>query len=111
MTNGRGKSDSCIVPAKSPNKAGTAAAEAMEGRRLAKGNSYGVPSNGPRIGIFRKQVAWLWWRTLKRRSQSHPLSWRRMAQYVHRWFPPARTCHPQPLVRLGVITQGKSRTR
>ena len=38
MTNGRGKSDSCVVPTKSPNKAGTAAAEAMEGRRLAKGN-------------------------------------------------------------------------
>jgi retron-type reverse transcriptase len=43
MTNGRGKSDSCVVPTKSPNKAGTAAAEAMEGRRLAKGNS--VESN------------------------------------------------------------------
>jgi RNA-directed DNA polymerase len=38
MTNGRGKSDSCVVPTKSPNKAGTAVAEAMEGRRLAKGN-------------------------------------------------------------------------
>ena len=43
MTNGRGKSDSCVVPTKSPNKAGTVAAEAMEGRRLAKGNS--VESN------------------------------------------------------------------
>src|SRR5439155_15440763 len=38
MTNGRGKSDSCVVPTKSPNKAGTVAAEVMEGRRLAKGN-------------------------------------------------------------------------
>jgi hypothetical protein len=72
---------------------------------------YGVPSNGPRIGIFRKQVGWLWWRVLKRRSQSHHLPWRRMAQYVHRWLPPACICHPQPLVRLGVITQGKSRMR
>src|SRR5256885_5151083 len=43
MTNRRGKSDSCVVPTKSPNKAGTAAAEAMEGRRLVKGNS--VESN------------------------------------------------------------------
>ena len=72
---------------------------------------YGVPSNGPRIGIFRKQVGWLWWRVLKHRSQSHHLPWRRMAQYVHRWLPPACICHPQPLVRLGVITQGKSRMR
>src|SRR5207253_5065114 len=66
---------------------------------------YGVPSNGPRLGIFRRQVAWLWWRTLKRRSQSHHLPWRRMAKYLTRWPPPARICHPQPLVRLGVITQ------
>ena len=39
MTNGRGKSDSPIVPAKSPNKSEGPAAEAMEGRGLAKGNS------------------------------------------------------------------------
>ena len=38
MTHGRGKSDSCVVPTKLPNKAGIAAAEVMEGRRLAKGN-------------------------------------------------------------------------
>jgi hypothetical protein len=72
---------------------------------------YGVPSNGPRIGTFRKQVGRLWWRVLKHRSQSHHLPWRRMAQYVHRWLPPACICHPQPLVRLGVITPGKSRMR
>jgi RNA-directed DNA polymerase len=39
MMNGRGKSDSFIVPTKSPNKAEGLAAEAMEGRELAKGNS------------------------------------------------------------------------
>jgi RNA-directed DNA polymerase len=38
MTNGPGKSDSPVVPAKSPNKAGQPAAEGMEGRGLAKGN-------------------------------------------------------------------------
>ena len=37
--NGTGKSDSPIVPAKLPNKAGRPAAEAVEGRGLAKGNS------------------------------------------------------------------------
>ncbi|MGH9892409.1 MAG: group II intron reverse transcriptase/maturase [bacterium] len=39
--NGREKSDSLVVPRKSPNKSKAAAdeAEAMEGRRLAKGNS------------------------------------------------------------------------
>ena len=39
MMNGRGKSDNPIVPAKLPNKAEEPAAEAMEGRGLAKGNS------------------------------------------------------------------------
>ena len=39
MMNGHGKSDSSVVPQKSPNKAGPeAAAEEVEGRELAKGN-------------------------------------------------------------------------
>jgi hypothetical protein len=39
MTNRRGKSDRSIEPAKSPNNAEGPAAEAMEGRERAKGNS------------------------------------------------------------------------
>jgi RNA-directed DNA polymerase len=40
MMNGQGKSDRRVVPAKSPNKAGPpTAAEGMEGRLLAEGNS------------------------------------------------------------------------
>jgi RNA-directed DNA polymerase len=39
MMNGSGKSDSSKVPVKSPNKAEEPAAEATEGRGLAKGNS------------------------------------------------------------------------
>ena len=38
MTNGHGKSDSPVVPEKSPNNAAQPAAEGMEGRGLAKGN-------------------------------------------------------------------------
>ena len=37
--NERGKSDSPVVPAKPPNKAGEPAAEVVEGRRLAEGNT------------------------------------------------------------------------
>jgi hypothetical protein len=43
---GRGKSDSFIVPEKSPNKANAPAAEAVEGRGLAKRNS--IEQNRPR---------------------------------------------------------------
>ena len=39
MTNGRGKSDRFVEPAKLPNKAEGPAAEAMEGRGRAEGNS------------------------------------------------------------------------
>ena len=39
MMNVQGKSDPPIVPAKSPNNAALAAAEAMEGRGGAKGNA------------------------------------------------------------------------
>ena len=46
MTNGRGKSDSFTVPANSLNKAEGPAAEAKEGRELAKGNS--LERNAPR---------------------------------------------------------------
>jgi hypothetical protein len=72
---------------------------------------YGVPNNGASINLFRKAVGWLWWRVLKRRGQSHHLSWRRMEKYVQRWLPPARICHPWPHVRFAVSTQGKSRMR
>jgi len=36
---GHGKSDGCVVPAKPPNNAASAAAEVVEGRRPAKGNT------------------------------------------------------------------------
>ncbi|MBI4509293.1 MAG: group II intron reverse transcriptase/maturase, partial [Deltaproteobacteria bacterium] len=39
MTNGRGKSDRRVVPTKPPNKADEPAAEVVEGRGLAEGNS------------------------------------------------------------------------
>lgn len=72
---------------------------------------FGVPNNGACISLFRKAVGRLWWRVLKRRSQSHHLPWRRMVKYVLRWLPSARICHPWPNLRLAVITQGKSRMR
>jgi group II intron reverse transcriptase/maturase len=71
---------------------------------------YGVPMNGPPLYAFAKAVTRLWWRLLERRSQRH-LPWRRMQRYVARWIPPVRICHPYPLVRFGVVTQGRSRMR
>ena len=45
-----GKSDSPVVPAKSPNKAARVAAEAAEGRGLAEGNTDGATHPGHRAG-------------------------------------------------------------
>lgn len=65
---------------------------------------YGVPMNGPAIGLFRFQVGWLWHRALARRSHTGHVAWERMRRLIERWLPPARICHPYPLRRLGVIT-------
>ena len=58
--NERGKSDNLVVPAKPPNNAGEPAAEVVEGRGLAEGNTdsstrpgrsagHGVPSGLDRV--------------------------------------------------------------
>ena len=71
---------------------------------------YGVPMNGPALSSFHEAVGRLWWRTLRRRSQKR-LPWRRLRRHIQRWFPPVRICHPYPLQRLCVVTQGGSRMR
>jgi hypothetical protein len=53
---------------------------------------------------FCQSVQWLWWKTLKRRSQKHNMTWRRMEYLCVKWLPPVRVYHPYPLVRFGVIT-------
>jgi hypothetical protein len=53
---------------------------------------------------FRFQVGRLWHRTLLRRSQKARVLWDRMRRLIDRWLPPAHTCHPYPLRRMGVIT-------
>jgi RNA-directed DNA polymerase len=71
---------------------------------------YGVPLNYPPLFAFARAVSRLWWRVLARRSQRR-LPWHRMKRYIARWVPSVRICHPYPLVRLGVVTQGGSRMR
>ncbi|MGD0948029.1 MAG: reverse transcriptase domain-containing protein [Candidatus Binatia bacterium] len=72
---------------------------------------YGVPLNSRAISAFRWAVGRLWKRALERRSQRTRIAWARMRRLIDRWIPPARVCHPYPLVRLGVMTQGGSRMR
>jgi len=72
---------------------------------------YGVPLNGAALGAFRMAVGRLWWQALKHRSQKSRIPWQRMQRHIERWLPPIRICHPYPLVRFAVITQGRSRMR
>jgi len=65
---------------------------------------YGVPMNGPALFTFCFQVGRLWYRTLRRRSQTARITWERMRRLIRRWLPPARITHPYPLRRLGVVT-------
>ena len=67
--------------------------------------------NGPALSAFRNAVGRVWRQVLCRRSQTHRLPWHRMHRYISRWLPTVRICHPYPLVRFGVITQGRSRMR
>src|SRR6201993_684607 len=72
---------------------------------------YGVPMNQPALTMFRFRVGWLWHRSLSRRSQNGRVLWDRMRRLLTRWLPLPSVCHPYPLRRMGVITQGKSRMR
>jgi hypothetical protein len=67
-------------------------------------NYFGVPLNFHAIDSFRWKVGLLWRKALGRRSQRAEVPWERMERLIGCWLPPARICHPLPLVRLGVVT-------
>jgi RNA-directed DNA polymerase len=62
-------------------------------------NYYAVPGNLDRLGVFRDRLMGLWWHTLRRRGQKHPISWTRTLALADRWFPPPRVLHPYPAIR------------
>jgi RNA-directed DNA polymerase len=74
-------------------------------------NYHAVPTNLFALECFRTQVARLWWRSLRRRSQRHCLPWKRMNKIVTRWLPKARIVHPWPEERFDVMTRGRSPVR
>jgi len=72
---------------------------------------YAVPGNSRAISAFRRQVGRLWLHALRRRSQRHRITWKRMERLLARWIPPSRISHPYPEVRFDVRTQGRSPVR
>lgn len=60
---------------------------------------HAIPGNIRRIGAYRREVARLWLRALRRRSQRHTMTWQRLAPLFERWIPRPRILHPYPSVR------------
>jgi len=74
-------------------------------------NYHAIPGNWDAIRAFRTQIARLWRRILRRRSQKARMTRERMEKIANRWLPPVQILHPWPEQRLAVMTQGKSRVR
>jgi len=72
---------------------------------------YGVPGNSLALHSFHYQVYCCWRRALMRRSQKGYVTWQRMNVIANRWLPKPRICHPYPLERFAVRTQGRSPVR
>ena len=65
---------------------------------------YAVPGNLRKLSAFQYHIYQMWYRALRRRSQTHCLSWSRMNRLRDRWLPTPRTLHPYPFRRLCVTT-------
>jgi len=65
---------------------------------------YGVPWNGKSLTRFRSEIIRMWCRSLRRRSQKHRITWKRMSRIAKRWLPIPFICHPYPLQRMRVNT-------
>src|SRR3954453_9600150 len=74
-------------------------------------NYYAVPDNGKAISTFRSRLIGHWLMTLRRRSQRHRMTWKRIGRLAARWLPPARILHSWPTARFDAITQGRSPVR
>jgi group II intron reverse transcriptase/maturase len=59
-------------------------------------NYHAVPTNSAALEAFRYYVTVLWHRSLRRRSQKHPLNWERLKKLAEDWLPRPRILHPWP---------------
>ena len=63
---------------------------------------FAVPTNTPLLSAFRYHISISWFRSLRRRSQRHRLTWERMSRLVERFLPSPRVLHPWPDQRFRV---------
>ena len=72
---------------------------------------YGVPGNIEALRSFKSAIVRAWKWTLGRRSQRGKTTWKKMKLYERLWLPTPRICHPYPIERFRVKTQGRSPVR
>ena len=57
---------------------------------------FAVPTNTYPLSAFRYHISIEWFQSLRRRSQRHRLTWKRMSRLIHRFLPSPRVLHPWP---------------
>jgi len=67
--------------------------------------------NRPEHAAFYYHVLAHWLRCLRRCSQRHKLTWRKMMRIAERWLPSPKLRHPYPDWRFDVMTRGGSPVR
>jgi RNA-directed DNA polymerase len=72
---------------------------------------HAVPTNIQAMGSFRVEVTRSWLHALRRRSQRHRMTWKRMHALAERWIPAPSILHPYPWDRFEDRTRGRSRVR
>lgn len=63
---------------------------------------FAVPTNSAALSAFRHHLIVRWIRRLRRRSQRHRMTWKRMQKYIERYLPRPRILHPWPEQRFRV---------
>jgi group II intron reverse transcriptase/maturase len=74
-------------------------------------NYYAVPGNLDSLGVFRDRLIGQWWRTLRRRSQKHPISWTSILALADRGFLNRACSILTPRFALPPIIRDKNRMR
>jgi RNA-directed DNA polymerase len=65
-------------------------------------NYHAVPTNDRALKTFHSEIVSGWWRTLRRRSDKHALTWGRMKQLAAERLPKPEILHPWPNQRFAV---------
>jgi RNA-directed DNA polymerase len=75
---------------------------------------HAIPGNWARLHAFRREVLRHWYRTLRRRSQRHRLTWERFRDRLGTLLPPVQILQPYPDLRFDAKhpnIRGKNRVR